>query len=268
MIRHRKLAAIGLVAGMAISGLASRAGAQTTYLYQGSGTQTPQSQGWLYELAPGVTPVSNAGTTTFDSTSSASLQGGYSNDTPLGSPLNTSFPSLNPTTGFSVSLDGEINSETHNTQRTGFDWIVLGSDGKGVELGFEASDIFAYNYSSSNNPVFYPSTTEDVDAENTPTFDGTFSTEGAINDYVLSIQGTSYSLTDDGTTILTGQTHDYSGEGIEPYTLDNYIFIGDDTSEVGASETFSSLAVTVPEPASGTALLAIAAPVMMRRKRK
>ena len=254
------------LAVMAIGILAGAAEAQTTNLYQGNGTQTPQSQGWLEELAPGVTPVSAGGSTTFDTTSSSTLEGGYSNDYATGTPVNSSFPSLNPTNGFSVALDVEINSETHSSaNRAGFDWIVLGSDGKGVELDFWETDIWAQQYSAS---AFTHSATEDVDAENSAGFDSTFSTEGAINDYVLSIQGGNYSLTDNGTTILTGQTHDYSGSGMLPYTLDNYVFIGDDTTEANASETFSLLSVTVPEPTSACVLLVIGTGALARRRRR
>jgi MprA protease rhombosortase-interaction domain-containing protein len=258
---------MGMVVGV-IAMLASAAGAQTTYLYQGSGTQTPQSQGWLSEFAPGVTPVSSGGTTTFDSTSSASLEGGYSNDTVLGSPVNAAFPSLNPNKGFSVSLDVEINSESHgnNDNRAGFDWIVLGSDNKGVELDFWDTNIWAQQYNTSNS-TFTKSATEDVDAQNTLNFDSTFSTQSAINDYVLSVQGTNYYLTDNGSLILDGQTHDYTASGMEPYTLANYIFIGDDTSEAAASETFSTLSVTVPEPASAGVLLMIGSAALARRRR-
>jgi hypothetical protein len=83
----------------------------------------------------------------------------------------------------------------------------------------------------------------------------------------LSIIGTNYSLTDDGATILTGQTHDYTASAMLPYTLANYVFIGDDTTEAAADESFSLLSVTVPEPATATGLLFVFSAALGRRRR-
>jgi hypothetical protein len=266
MMRFNKLAMTTLCGAIGISALPIRAGAQTTYLYKGSGTQTPQSQGWLYEFAPGVTPVSSGGATTFDTTSSSSIEGGYSNDNLSGTPVNAAFPSLNPIPGFSVGFDVQINSESHSSNdRAGFDVIVLGSDMKGVELGFWANDVWAQQYTAS---AFTHDPSEDADTQGGSAFTSTFTTEGASNHYQLTITGTNYSLTDDGATILTGQTHDYTGSAMLPYTLANYVFIGDDTTEANASETFSTLSVAVPEPAAVSGLLALGLAGLARRRRR
>jgi hypothetical protein len=251
---------------MGLFALPTMAAAQTTYLYQGSGTQTPQSQGWLYELAPGASVNSSGGTTTFDTTANNNFEGGYSNDVPTGTPVNASFPVLNPTTGFSVGLDVQINSEAHtSTNRAGFELIVLGSDKKGVELGFWGNDIWAQQYTSG---AFSHDPTQDADTQGGTTFASTFSTEGSSNHYAVTILGGNYSVTDDGVAILTGATHDYTGSAMLPYTLANYIFIGDDTTEANASETFSTLSVTVPEPATAAGLLALGLAGLSRRKRR
>lgn len=259
----------GLMAGaMCCVGAAMPAGAQTTYLYQGSGTQTPQSQGWLSYYALGGTPTetSAAGTTTFDTTSSSAIEGGFSNYTVAQTMVNPSFPALNPAgSGFSVSFDLQINSETHGADdnRAGFDVIVLGSDKKGVELGFWENDIWAQQLSSD---VFTRDPGEDADTQ----LGATLSTLSPTH-YTLSIEGGNYTLsagTTNPVTLLSGATHDYSSyTGPGPYSLANYVFIGDDTTDASASETFSSLAVTVPEPGVATALAIFAGGSLCRRRR-
>jgi hypothetical protein len=279
MMQFGKLAMSAVFAAIGISALPTLAGAQTTFLYNGSGTQTPQSQGWLAfsdnaVLGDGTPAVSSSGgTTTLDTTtgnipsSSSNIEAGYSNYTALGSMVNPAFPSLNPATGFSVGLDVQINSESHSSNdRAGFDVIVLGSDKKGVELGFWGNDVWAQQYSSGSGFTHDPS--EDADTQGGASFASTFTTEGASSHYQLSIIGTNYSLTDKGTTILTGQTHDYTAYGSAPYTLANYIFVGDDTTEGEASETFSTLSVTVPEPATATGLVALCLFALARRRRR
>jgi hypothetical protein len=226
---------------------------QTTFLYQGSGSSTPASQGWLFPVTIGASASSANGATTLDTTASYSLEDGYSNTNPLSLALvNSSFPTLDPTTGFTVSFDVQLNSESHttgtvNTNRAGFDVIVLGDNAQGVELGFWSDDIWAQNSGFTHGE------------------DATFNTESASNHYDLTIQGTSYTLYADGTPILTGSTRDYSAEGV-PYTLSNYIFIGDDTTEAEASETFSTLSVTVPEPATAFGALMLGTALLTRRR--
>ena len=266
MMRYKKSAMTIVCAAIGISASPMRAGAQTTYLYNGSGTQTPQSQGWLSEFAPGATTVSTGGATTFNTSFDASLEGGYSNYTVVGAVVNAAFPALNPNPGFSVGLDVQINSESHSSNdRAGFDLIVLGSDNKGVELGFWGNDVWAQQYTGGE---FTHDPSEDADTQGGSAFASTFTTEGSSYHYQLTIAGTNYSLMDDGVTILTGQTHDYTASAMLPYTLANYVFIGDDTSEAGASETFSTLSVTVPEPAIASGLFAVGLAGLARRRRR
>src|SRR5208283_3103032 len=101
MMRMKKMAAIAACAMIGTSALPMRAGAQiTTFLYNGSGTQTPQSQGWLdfadNAISGAGTPVvlSMDGATTLDTTVNnitpsppapvGSIEAGYSNYTILG----------------------------------------------------------------------------------------------------------------------------------------------------------------------------------------
>jgi hypothetical protein len=234
--------------------VSSASGSQTTFLYQGSGSSTPASQGWLFPVTIGASATSASGATTLDTTASYSLEDGYSNTNPITDALvNSSFPDLNPANGFTVSLDALINSESHtvgatvNSNRAGFELIVLGDDAKGVELGFWGDDIWAQNQGFTHGE------------------DATFNTESSSHHYDLTILGSTYTLSADNTPILTGSTRDYSAQGV-PYTLPNYVFIGDDTTEAEASETFTTLSVTVPEPVTALGMLAIGATALARRR--
>ena len=72
-------------------------------------------------------------------------------------------------------------------------------------------------------------------------FASTFNTKPSIHDYTLTIQrhDTIRCTGRRVPTILTGPTHDYTASAMLPYTLANYVFIGDDTTDAQASETFS-----------------------------
>jgi PEP-CTERM motif len=284
MVRFKKLAVTTACAAIGMWFLPMRAGALvTTFLYNGSGTQTPQSQGWLSFADNAIfgdgTPVttSTSGATTLDTTgannnptSSSNIEAGYSNYTALGSMVNGAFPALNPTTGFSVSFDVAINLESHgtDTDRAGFDVIVLGSDKKGVELGFWSNDIWAQQFNPGMPGTFTRDGSEDSNIQR----DTTALNNAPSTHYTLTITGTSYSLstgTGSPVTILTGTTHDYTGSAMLPYTLANYVFIGDDTTDAQASETFTDLAVTVvPEPATASGLVGLGLAALSRRRRK
>jgi hypothetical protein len=110
--------------------------------------------------------------------------------------------------------------------------------------------------------IFERDGTQDSNIQN----DDTFDTGPSLIDYDLTILGGNYTLTANGTTILTGTTHDYTNSAMLPYTLPNFVFVGDDTSEAAASATFTSLAVTVPEPVMGMGLVAIGGISLLRRR--
>jgi hypothetical protein len=270
-----------IASGLILLAFAASAGAQTINLYQGTSGGTPQSQTWLtYQYNPLATAPSTSSTggptgqTTFDTTSDSNTtpdpddneEGGWSNYsynpiTSSSSIVNLMFPALNPTSGFSVSWDLAVTSESNtSTNRAGFDVIVLGSDKKGVELGYWGSDVWAQEYVSGTG--FERNPLQDSNIQN----DDVFDTGPSLIDYVLTIQGGNYTLTANGSTILTGATQDYTGSAMLPYTLPNFVFIGDDTSEAAANVTFTSLAVTVPEPITGMGLVVIGAISLMRRR--
>lgn len=251
---NNRVAVCGCIFASIATAITSSAFSQTTFLYQGSGSTAPGSP-WLFAFTSGAAATSANGTTTLDTTSNFALQDGYSNTYPIINTLvDASFPSLNPTTGFTVGFDVQLNTESHtigqtvNANRAGFDVIVLGNNEQGVELGFWSGDIWAQNSNFTHGE------------------DDAFDTESSSHHYDLTILGSNYTLSADGSQILTGSTRDYSAEGV-PYTLPNYLFIGDDTTEAEASETFSTLSVTVPEPASATTILTLSAGFLARRRK-
>jgi hypothetical protein len=287
MMRLKKLAIGAVCAVIGFSAATMRAGAQTTVLYNDAGmpSPTPQSEGWLSSLAPEGTVVTQGnGTTTFgttfDTTSTEAIEGGYSNYTVSLSPalVNGAFPTLNPTTGFTVSFDVAINSETHGADdtRAGFDVIVLGSNHLGVELGFWMNDIWAQEYtapvSPATNGTISPDPAEDYDDLHSGSPDISTS---ALTQYNLTIQGGNYTLTagaTDPVPLFSGPTHDYSAYQLppgepNPYGLSNYIFMGDDTTDAEGSETIAALSVTVPEPATASGLVVLGLGVLGRRRR-
>ena len=268
-----------IIVAFSVISTALAASGQTTVLYQGSTDASPTSRGWLtyqynpLETAPQVTSTTGAGgQTTFDSTSDSATtpdpdddeEGGWSNYSynPIletSSMVNSSFPSMNPATGFSVSWDLAITSESNtSTDRAGFDVIVLGSDKKGVELGYWGNDVWAQTYNSG----FERDGTQDSNIQN----DDTFDTGPGIIDYTLTVLGGNYTLQANGSTILTGTTHDYTASDMLPYTLPNFVFMGDDTSEASAKAEFSSLTVSVPEPVTAIGFAAIGAFSLLRRR--
>jgi hypothetical protein len=220
-------------------------------LYDGSAGTSPQSQGWLayYSLpGTGVQTVA-AGKTTYDSTASATESGGFSNDTLAGTPVNASFPTLNRTTGYTVSVNLKELSESHlNNNRAGLSLIVLSSDSQGVELAFWPNEIWA-------QAVGFTHTAETA----------TFNTTAANTTYDVSVLGSNYTLSANGNPILSGPLRSYGTPAV-PYGLTSYIFVGDDTTSAAGSFEMSRLAVTVPEPASAAAV-ALLSLVGLRRRR-
>jgi len=219
-------------------------------LYSGPLGTPPEDQGWLVYGGVGGTVVRTTagGKTTFDTTSTNTIQAGYSNY--FGpAPLNPNFPALNRTDGFIVSLDMRLLSESHaNNNRTGVSLIALASDLQGVELSFWTNEIWV-----QSGPDF-------LHAEGTA-----FDTTAAMTTYDLEIHGSTYALRANGNPILSGNLRNYSTFG-QPYNLPNFMFLGDDTSSARGSFEFSRLAV-VPEPGM-FAVMGLAAQIAFQRRRR
>lgn len=221
--------------------LASCAEAGEITLYNGALGTAPSQQGWFYRYLPPSPPVADqvsGGVTTIDTTSSALIHAGYFTTDPLNtSQVHPGMPMLDRGQGYTVSFDVRIDAEDHGTRddRAGFSVIVLGSDGKGIELGFWSDQVWA----QSDQPLF------------TRAESALFQTS-SMTHYALSILGAGYGLYAGGELILAGALRDYSSFG-PPYSTPNQVFLGDDTSSASARFGLARVAVNlaaIPEPSS------------------
>lgn len=208
-------------------------------LYDGSAGTSPSVQPWLtYYSLPGTGVTSTGGgTTSYNSTASGAEQGGFSSHSLLGVIKNGSFPTLNRTPGYSLSIDLEVLSESHdNTNRSGVGVILLSSDLKGVELEFWSNEIWVQEAGFTH-------------AEGVA-----FDTTAKKTTYDLTITGNAYDLKADGVPILNGLVRDYSSSGLV-YILPNFFFLGDDTTSARGSFEVSRIAL-IPEPVAITGVMA------------
>ena len=203
----------------------------------GLGT-TPASQNWLsLTNISGAIETTSTNGTKLNTTAINSIYAGYSNYT--ATLVNSNFPTLNRTSGYSLSFNMRLLAESRtNSDRAGFSVIAISSDGtRGIELGFQQSsatsgNIFAQGDGITANPGGQTNSLFKA-AENV-----SFNTNLATN-YTLSVQGDSYHLFANGIDILTGPLRDYTKftGTINPYKTQNFIFLGDDTTS--ASGTFN-----------------------------
>lgn len=205
-------------------------------LFDGTLGTNPNAQNWLYLTNPlfgaSATQTASPTGTTLDSTFVQSEQAGYfAHLSNFSHPL---LPTLDRTNGYSVSFDVGVLSESHaSNDRAGFSVIVLSADLVGIELGFWADRIWA----QSDSPLF-------THAEEVLT------DTSALSRYTLSVVGSSYMLSRDGQSLLSGGLRNYSTFGT-PYTTPNFLFLGDDTSSASAKVKLARVGVSVasvPEP--------------------
>jgi hypothetical protein len=163
--------------------------------------------------------------------------------------LKSAIGPLDRTQGFSLSFELQINSESHNGSgvRAGFSIILLSDNdlsgnNLGVELAFWEDQIWAQNFDflSRGESNAFDTTQKEVL-------------------YNLSILGSQYTLTGDGTTLLDGSLRNYTSPSI-PYQLPNYLFLGDDTSSAQADiilgeVILNPLPAAVPAPPAWGLLL-------------
>ncbi|MEB3180725.1 MAG: pre-peptidase C-terminal domain-containing protein [Nostocaceae cyanobacterium] len=219
-------------------------------IYNGSLGNTPNQQGWLTFgtipsfLGTPATQTASNGVTNLVSTQAS--PGGWSNHNILTPTLvNSNFPTLDRTTGYTVRFDVKINSESHTgddngdglDDRAGFSVIVLSSDRQGIELGFWTNEIWAQTTGSApppNGSLFTHSNAERA-----------FRNTTVMTRYELSVLGNNYQLFANGSPILSGSLRDYSAFDhttttpialpYDPYERSNFLFLGDNSSAAGAN---------------------------------
>ncbi len=208
--------------------------AQSTYvLYDGAlNTGTPNTQGFLYLTSPFLgalaTQVFSSGVTTLDTTPRRSDYAGYFADI-------AQYPPLDRQPGYQVLFTAQVVTESHaSNNRAGFSAIVLSDDQQGIELGFWTNEIWAQEGGLS--PTLF------THAEG-----AAFDTTADLINYRLVISGSTYNLSANGSTVLSGGLRVYTAAmtqfPINPYTLPNLIFLGDDTSSAQATIRLSEVSV-------------------------
>jgi hypothetical protein len=228
-------------------------------VYSGELGTSMAVQGWAYQASTvpeGNTPTATAGfsggATVANTTSTTTDRAGWA----YGRYIAPSFPILDRSVGFTVSIDLAVHQEEHsNDNRAGFSWTTMGSDGFGVEFGFHGNSVWA----QGTTPTVF------TRAE-------TAATDTSIRDtYTLSVTGAAYTLSNSGGTLLTGSLRNYATAGAPtiPYAaFQNYLFLGDNTAAAAASYSIYAVAVAVPEPDRAAILVgAIAIPAVWLLKR-
>jgi len=224
-------------------------------LYDGSLGTSPAAQGYFsYGAAPlGKYYTQNPTSVELNSTSNVSVQSGFQNYNPQLTGLqNSSFPTLDSSAGYTVSIDMQTISENHGDvdDRAGFNLIAVSSNDMGIALGFWPGTIFAQNADFSYGES------------------ASFDTTAAITRYNLSVSGSSYTLSTGSTTLLNGSLRAYSDSSDPSFVvLPNFVFFGDDTGAASGDDIVSRLAVTVPEPGAISLLVAGSVLGLSRRRR-
>jgi hypothetical protein len=242
----------GGLSGISTVPFAFAATESTTVLYDAAQSNTPDQQKFLYLTDPffsaSATQTFVNGATTLDSTPVKSDKAGYF----TWRAQIADVPILNRTDGFRLDFSVQVQSEDHAGSdkdgdnvgdRAGFSVILLANDAQGIELGFWADEIWAQEDGAAQPPSGTLFTHAEGVAHDTTT--------GLIN-YSLEIDGNTYTLSVDGTPILTGAVRDYTPFGDFPYTQPNFIFLGDNTSSAKALIRFSYAAITTDTAVSPT----------------
>jgi hypothetical protein len=214
-----------------------------TILYNGSLGATPNVAPWNWNYVPdggsilpyvppaSVTMAASAGGTVLQTLGPNTDRAGFfRNDI-------VQNRSTGYTLRFNLRMDVD-NVDVGENDRAGFSVIALSSDLQGIELAFWDDRIFA----QADTPTLF------VHAE-----------EALVNtlvmrEYLLTIQGNSYSLTWTGaSTPLTGSLRNYSAHPSMVYDTANFLFFGDNTTSAGADVWLGTIEFqAIPEPATWT----------------
>lgn len=243
----------GIVAGGLIMGNGDRASAATITLYDGASGVTPDlfnppSYLGFANIGAG-SQTAAGGVTTLNTSSPQGTFAGYSNYALTGGLVNNSLPPLildnnaGYTLSFTVKINAQTNTGTNGAFRAGFSAIVLGSDKKGIEIGFRNTDIFSQNNASFNS----------LGEQST----GIGGILGSLTQYDLTVSRNSnpllanvYTLSSGGTPIISGLVRDYSAAiaAGNVYNNSNFIFLGDNTTSAGASVDIARISLSTTDP--------------------
>jgi hypothetical protein len=206
-------------------------------LYDSSTNQPPNSPAWNWTVSEDggtlLTPSASVirttagGLTTLDTINPASDRAGYGR-------LLAPAVNLDRAAGYTLRFEVQVLGEVHTSNdRAGFSILHTASDGRGLELGFWMDRVWA----QSDSPLFTHGEEQPLDA-----------TDRQL--YTLTVLNNTYSLSSPGMATLSGPLRDYSSFGL-PYTLPNFLFLGDNTTSGEAATRIAFISVdVVPEPAA------------------
>ncbi|HAZ47375.1 MAG TPA: hypothetical protein DCZ55_23695 [Cyanobacteria bacterium UBA11371] len=229
-------------------------------LYNASLNTLPQNQGFFqYQNLPvgTVTPTVSNGLTNLNTTANFNRSAGFFTAV-------TPVTSLDRNAGFSLSFNAQVVSESRATaanknndgkdDRAGFSVLLLGSDRKGIELGFFNNRIWAQDDGTTQaSPSLEPDTppTSNFRTLFTQAEGANFNTT-ALTSYDLTILGDTYTLFNGNNAILSGKVRDYTAFSgpIDPYETPNFIFFGDNTPSAQANINLGSVSLRTNTPLS------------------
>ncbi|HWQ12866.1 MAG TPA: hypothetical protein VNL77_08700 [Roseiflexaceae bacterium] len=205
-------------------------------LYDGRGGTTPDAQGFTFLTIP---PLAAAATQSYDPIKSwTSLDSMPVTGESAGYFARVgAVPELDRTAGYTVSLTLQLVAEQHagsdrnqdgRDDRAGFSLTVLGSDLRGIELGFWQGRVWAQDDGR-----------DDPEALFTQAEGAAFDTSAALATYELRVLGEGYTLLAGGAPLLSGRLRDYTAFEPgplqpDPYETPNLVFLGDNTSSAAA----------------------------------
>jgi len=217
-------------------------GRGTYVLYRGDRRTPPQEQDWWYLTDPlnsRVVQTTEAGSVVLDTMARREDKGGYFTEDPVSGALfrHPRLPVLDRQVGFTVLFDVAIRAEAHvREDRAGFSLLVVCDDLSAIELGFWEGRVWAQR--DDGRPLFQGSRGEGR------AYQGTRS----LARYALQIAGARYTLYANGSALLEGPLRDYAAFGRFPYTVPNFLFLGDNTTSARALLQLAYVAVTVHDP--------------------
>lgn len=217
---------------IALAAVMGAAQAQSVALFEAA-QGLPNAQGW-FNLSignPGSESLAN-NIYTLDSTGAGVDTWGKARFSPL--PLDGQL-------GYSVSFGLRVANESHShPDRGGFSMLFVGSDAtRSIEIAFTADDVFAYEISGG---AFVHGT------------GAALQTGAVLRAFTLQVANGQYTLSTEGNVLFGGSLQDYTAVGPAVYSLENFVFFGDNTSSGSSQiEMTHILLNAVPEP--GTALL-------------
>ena len=160
--------------------------------------------------------------------------------------INSSFPTLDRTLGYSVFFNLQINAETHNdANRAGFSVTVIGDDLIGIEISFWDNAVWA-QHDGTTGVLFTRGETVTV---------GTTT----LSQYELRVLASNYQLLQNSVPILSGALRDYTAFDhqarvmagfipvplpYDPYETANLLFLGDNTSRAHANADLTLVSVS------------------------